>query len=179
MATEATLLDRLRMLERRVLYLERGPSPAPTRNFFIPATRGYVTNTSNPLQFVDERGFVCGDGVDTYVIGNWYMPADYSANLVITSIVICSGTTGKFYSATALRMGAAGEAYDHHTNNSGYAQTDSLTEQQSVNACTVSNAALGDYLTCVWHRDGNHGSDTATAQDCYCKGFMCSYTATR
>jgi hypothetical protein len=107
------------------------------------------------------------------------MPADYSSNLVVTAVVQCGGTTGQFYSACVVYAGAAGEPFDNHSNNSGYAQTNSTTTQQAVNAATASNAAAGDYLTCIWHRDANHANDTATATDCFCKGFIASYTATR
>lgn len=150
-----------------------------TRTFFIPATRGYVSNVSNPLHGADERGFLCDDAIDTYVLGNWYLPADYGSSLTIVAVVECGGTTGSMYAANAIHLGAVNEAYNTHTDSSGYAQVATATTQKLVQSVDVSSVAAGDYMTCVFHRDGNAANDTATAMAVYCKGWLASYTATR
>lgn len=206
MAIQATLLDRVRMLEDRLNYLERGAavgitgtdqtikgshdrldgilgvggtSLAMTRKVLIPATRGYVSNTSNPLHGADERGFLCDDAIDTYVVGNWYLPSDYSASLTIAAVVECGGTTGLWYGANVFYCGAVNEAYDTHNDSSGYDQVACTEEQEEVQSVSVSSVAAGDYVTCVFHRDGNNADDTATAMAVYVKGWLASYVATR
>jgi len=242
MATQATLLDRIRMLEDRLNYLERGQAvgitgtdqtikgshdrldslfgagnatlsldadnlesvggvlrfsaaaagagltggagaalaiSSMTRKVLIPATRGYVANTSAPLHGADARGFLCDDAIDTYVVGNWYLPSDYSASLVIVAVVQCSSTTGSWYGANVFYCGAANEAYDTHNDTSGYAQVACTEEQEEVQSVSVASVAAGDYVTCVFHRDGNAANDTATAMAVYCKGWLATYTASR
>ena len=150
-----------------------------TRKFFIPATRGYVANTSAPLHGADARGFLCDDAIDTYVVGNWYLPVDYASGLTIVAVVSVSGTTGSWYGANVVYCGAANQDWDTHSDTSGYDQVASAEEQKEAQSVSVSNVAAGDYVTCVFHRDGNAANDSATAMAVYCKGWLASYTATR
>lgn len=148
-----------------------------TRTVFIPATRGYVTNTSNPIHGSDERGWELDDGVLTLVLGDWYVPADYVSGLTIVAVVQCDGASGNIYGKLDTYMGADDQAYNTHNDATGYsavAATEALNEILSVN---VSSVAAGDYVTCRLARNATSGTDTFNSGKVFLKGFRASYTA--
>ena len=77
--------------------------------------------------------------------------------------------------------GAAGEAYNTHTENHATGVTATggvniLNDQQAANALTLANVALGDYVGIDFFREGTHVSDTLGNQ-IHLLGLIFSYTA--
>ncbi len=148
-----------------------------TRTVFVPATRGWVTNTSNPIHAADERGVLLDDGVLSVAIGETYLPSDYVSGLTAVAVVQCDGASGNLYARNDIYMGADNQAYNTHndyTEYSAVAAAEALNEILSVN---VSSVAAGDYITCRLARNAAHGSDTFNAGKVYVKGWLLSYTA--
>lgn len=148
-----------------------------TRTVFVPATRGWVTNTSNPIAPADERGIALGDGVLSVAIGETHLPSDYVSGLTAVAVVQCDGASGNLYARNDIYMGADNQAYNTHNDYTGYsavAAAEALNEILSVN---VSSVAAGDYITCRLARNAAHGSDTFNAGKVYVKGWLLSYTA--
>lgn len=150
-----------------------------TRTLFVPGVSAYDTTNLGAETEVTRGasyGWPLTTGTERSVVGNFFTPSDYVSGMTIVAVVQ-AGATGNLYGLNTAYIGAAGEAYDTHTDVSAGAvaaiavTADDLAEIASI---TASDVAAGDYVSLKFLRD-DHISDTAGTS--YFLGWKVSYTA--
>lgn len=207
MATEQTLLDRIRMLEDRLDYLERGQavgilgtdqtikgshdrldnilgaggsSWAYTRTFLVPAKAGYATSATeaNAVAIVSPLGMRLTDGATRGCSNAFYLPTDWASGLTIKPLFIADNAGDLYFSAGCYHA-AVGEAFTTHDDSAALAARAIAADVLATPlTITPANVAAGDLFVVGVERVGGNALDTV-GDLVYCLGWIVSYTASR
>lgn len=146
------------------------------RAFLVQAVSGYNNTDSASMERGDPTGWTMLDEKSYTLVGNFYVPPDFSSSMTISAVLYSEGT-GNVYGYNLAYHGAAGEAFNTHSQTSGVT-TAAVTANQvgAKYTLTMSNMAAEDYAFLQYNRNGAHASDTASAT-VYFVGWLVSYTA--
>jgi hypothetical protein len=147
-----------------------------TRTLWVPCVSGAEDISADIMTHLSAIGWDMPDGEDWFAYGDFYLPSDWVSGLTISAVVLASGTGNCYCSHTAY-YGAAGQAYNAHTETSALG-TVAVTANQlaAIKVLTPGSLAAGDYVSLQFFRNGAHASDTVGAT-VYFKGWLVSYTA--
>jgi hypothetical protein len=152
--------------------------PNRTRSVFVSASGvADAISSGNDIGRNEHAGFEINNTSIYVAFGEFIVPRDFVSGMTVKA-VFQPGGSGNAYVKSEARYGASGEAYSNHTDDDGGYAAIAVTNAllSVVQSVSLSNAAIGDYVTMTWYRDGTHGSDTVEAF-IYFKGWLVEYTA--
>lgn len=146
------------------------------KTMFIPST-AYATGSGS----LGYYGYDLVDGGQTWVTWGFQMPEDYvsGASLDLVWYEDSGGNaTGNMYVDWTIDYGAEGQAWNVHTDTTGYETLAHSGSAEDINesgvTATYSSLAVGDYVMLKLERNGGNAADTIGA-DVWARGILLSY----
>lgn len=100
------------------------------------------------------------DGLTTAWAAHWRVPEDFVSDLKVRAVVTAD-SAGDMYASATCDYGAEGESDSQHTASfASTAITLSSLTLTEITEMTLSDAAIGDYIECVFYRYGGNVGDT-------------------
>lgn len=149
-----------------------------TRELSLP-TYGYHDILGNfekdrtPFRFLDNEVLLCKVFLK--------VPEDFISFVSVKFVWRSDAVVGNMYWRIRAYYGAAGEAWDTHSDAPDYGVTATggrkiRNEQLPANPLTLVNLALGDYIMFVLTRNASHANDTLS-ENVEGEGLLFTYTA--
>jgi len=152
-----------------------------TRTLWVPCVAGYNSSDSTPLtgtNFQINNGWTFPDAKNVYGYGTFQVPSDFASTMTVTPYIQANGG-GNIYSSGEVCYGAENEVYNTHTDSEALgaeAITGGVRFENGHGVISMAAAAIGDFVTLAFYRNGAHANDTLSA-DVYFMGWKVSYTA--
>ncbi len=147
-----------------------------SRWFLVPAVAAYNNTISAAVARISTRGWPMADAVNTQVLGDFYVPADYDSALEIRAVGE-SAATGDIYVESYCCYAALGETPLMHSDTIAF-EIIAVTANVSKAVHTLTPAALAafDYVGIRFKRDASNVLDTASGEFRFW-GWLISYVA--
>ena len=152
-----------------------------TRELFIGAAENFANNMTPGEYATPLYATILTDGSAHKIALNFKLPDDFVSFISVKLVWISAAESGNMYWALAATYRASGESYVIHSDGPAAGVTATggsgkFNVQEPANALTLSNLALGDYVSIYAQRTGSHADDTLN-NDVYAVGLLFTYTA--